>query len=42
MKWFFANGGNFLSFSYIIKGMPNSVYTSELVEYLLAEFWADQ
>ena len=39
MSWFFKNGQNFVAFSTCLQKMPNSVYTSLLVQVLLDLYW---
>ena len=42
MRWFFADRKNFVAFSAMLSpDLPNGVYTSELVECLIDQSWAD-
>ena len=42
MRWFFADGKDFISFVKCLQNMPNSVYTSEFVQYLFRVFWEEK
>lgn len=39
MPWFFANRNNFVAFAQHLQDRPNKVYSSLLVETLLAQYW---
>ena len=39
LHWFYADRENFVAFSRMTTGMPNSFYSSELVEFILHQNW---
>mmetsp|Transcript_20161 Transcript_20161/g.27243 ORF Transcript_20161/g.27243 Transcript_20161/m.27243 type:complete len:87 (+) Transcript_20161:1541-1801(+) len=40
LTWFFAEKKNFEAFTTMLQGLSNKAYSSELVEYVLDQFWA--
>ena len=39
LEWLYRNRLNFISFCTMLENLPNPVYSSELVECLLDQYW---